>query len=247
MPSLNLSARFPEDWVICLGLAREVMRPRLDSMRVAIETFGNVLTISGVNNNYLSATSGNPELRPYRANAADLSFEKYFGIKGYVSLQLYYKYFDTFVVEQNLPNVPFDFTGFPIPAPFQTTDPSNINTYMPPRNHERLHQAAVHTSTAADVWRRTRRHPSSRRIRARDRRFWADRRRVLTQSKVHIYPGAPAQNLPGYSKWVANGTAFFEKWGFNARASLRYRSGFQVRCPASPRTMCSVRRNRRQS
>jgi len=33
--------------------------------------------------------------------------------------------------------------------------------------------------------------------------------------------------LPGYSKWVANGTLYFEKWGFNARASLRYRSGFQ--------------------
>ncbi|MBV8907389.1 MAG: TonB-dependent receptor, partial [Sphingomonas sp.] len=48
-----------------------------------------------------------------------------------------------------------------------------------------------------------------------------------TKSKVHIYPGAPATALPGYSKWVANGTAFFEKWGFNARASVRYRSSFQ--------------------
>src|SRR5262249_16131452 len=132
MPSLNLSFRFPNDWVIRAGLAREVQRPRMDSMRVAIETFGNVLTINGVNNNYLSATSGNPELRPYRANAADLSFEKYWGTKGYIALQLFYKYFDTFVVEQNLPNVPFDFTGFPLPAPFQTTDPSNLNTYMPP-------------------------------------------------------------------------------------------------------------------
>ena len=48
-----------------------------------------------------------------------------------------------------------------------------------------------------------------------------------TQSKVHIYPGAPATMLPGYSKWVANGTLYFEKWGFNARGSVRYRSSFQ--------------------
>jgi iron complex outermembrane receptor protein len=32
--------------------------------------------------------------------------------------------------------------------------------------------------------------------------------------------------IPGYSKYVANGTAFFEKWGFNARGSVRYRSTF---------------------
>ena len=65
----------------------------------------------------ITGTAGNPELRPYRANAADLSFEKYWGTKGYVSLQLFYKYFDTFVVEQNLTNVPFDYTGYPIPSP----------------------------------------------------------------------------------------------------------------------------------
>ena len=49
---------------------------------------------------------------------------------------------------------------------------------------------------------------------------------AYTQSKIHPTPGEPASALPGYSKWVANGTAFFEKWGFNARASVRYRSTF---------------------
>jgi iron complex outermembrane receptor protein len=73
MPSLNLSFRFPEDWVIRAGLAREVQRPRMDSMRIANEY--------GVCQNgcapypVLTGTAGNPALRPYRANAADLSFE----------------------------------------------------------------------------------------------------------------------------------------------------------------------------
>ena len=36
-------------------------------------------------------------------------------IKGYIAAQLFYKYFNTFVVETNLPPQDFDFTGFPLP------------------------------------------------------------------------------------------------------------------------------------
>ena len=43
---------------------------------------------------------------------------------------------------------------------------------------------------------------------------------------MHIFEGSPADDLPGYSKWVANGTLYFEKWGFSARGSVLYRSGF---------------------
>jgi iron complex outermembrane receptor protein len=228
MPSLNLSFRFPQDWVIRAGLAREVQRPRMDSMRNSIEISGNVLTISGVNNNYLSAKSGNPELRPYRANAADLSFEKYWGTKGYVSLQFFYKYFDTFVVEQNLPNIPFDFTGFPIPAPYQTTDPSNLNTYIPPSGITNGLLQLPYNVKGGKMYgvELGATLPFGDFVHALDG-FGATGGVGYTQSKVHIYPGAPASMLPGYSKWVANGTLYFEKWGFNARGSVRYRSKFQ--------------------
>jgi len=47
-------------------------------------------------------------------------------------------------------------------------------------------------------------------------------------TKTSITPtlGGVAEDMPDYSKWVANATLFFEKWGFNARASMRYRSSF---------------------
>jgi iron complex outermembrane recepter protein len=45
-------------------------------------------------------------------------------------------------------------------------------------------------------------------------------------SKIAPEPGQPPENIPGYSDWVANGTAYFEKWGFNVRGSVRYRSTF---------------------
>ena len=227
LPSMNLSFRFPNDWVIRAGLAREVQRPRMDSMRVAIETTANQLIVNGVNQSYLSAKSGNPELRPYRANAADLSFEKYFGTKGYVSLQLFYKYFDTFVVEQSLPNVPFDFTGFPIPATWQTTDPTAPN-YLPPSGItngfiQRPYNVSGGKMYGAELGATL---PLGDFVHALDG-FGLTGGVGWTESKVHIYPGAPASMLPGYSKWVANGTLYFEKWGFNARGSVRYRSKFQ--------------------
>jgi iron complex outermembrane receptor protein len=227
MPSLNLSFRFPNDWVIRAGLAREVQRPRMDSMRLGFEYGVTTLIVNGVNQSYLSGTSGNPALRPYRANAADLSFEKYFGTKGYISLQLFYKYFNTFVVEQNLPNIPFDYTGYAIPANFQTTDPTAAN-YLPPEgitnglikqpynvNGGKMYGAELGATI-----------PFGDFIPMLDG-FGLTGGVGYTQSKIHIYPGAPAQQLPGYSKWVANGTLYFEKWGFNARGSVRYRSSFQ--------------------
>ncbi len=225
MPSLNLSARFPSDWVIRLGLAREVMRPRMDSMRLGLN-YG--LCRQGCAPfPVLSGGSGNPELRPFRANAADLSFEKYFGLKGYVSAQLFYKYFDTFVVEQNLPGQPFDYTGFPIPQGVSTTDPTDPN-YLPPEgitngvifqpyNVKGGKMYGIEVGTTV---------PLGEFVPALDG-FGLTGGVSYTKSKVHIFPDAPAQNLPGYSKWVANGTAYFEKWGFSARASVRHRSSFQ--------------------
>jgi len=244
MPSLNLSLRFPSDFVIRLGLAREVMRPRLDDMRAAFRYGGNVVTIGGVNMNYISGDSGNPELRPFRANAADLSFEKYWGVKGYVSAQLFYKYFDTFVVDQNLFGTPFDYSTFPVPTGFQTTDPSNLTTYLPPegvtnglltRPYNVKGGKMYGIEIGATV-------PFGELIHALDG-FGVTGGVSYTKSRIHPYIGGPASDLPGYSRFVANGTLFFEKWGFSARGSVRHRSSFvgEVSCFGANRTLRHAR------
>ena len=227
MPSLNLSLRFPSDFVIRLGLAREVMRPRIDDMRAAFRYGGNVVTIGGVNMNYISGDSGNPELRPFRANAADLSFEKYWGIKGYLSAQFFYKYFDTFVVDQNLFGTPFDYSSFPIPTGFQTTDPSNLSTYLPPEGITNGLLTRPYNVKGGKMYgvELAGTLPFGELIPALDG-FGVTGGVSYTKSRIHPYIGGPVSDLPGYSKWVANGTLYFEKWGFSARASVRHRSGF---------------------
>lgn len=212
LPSLNLSMRFESDFVIRFAASRQIQRPRLDDLRVAL-SYG--LELQNVANcpvavPCLSGNGGNPQLRPYRANAFDLNFEKYFGQSGVVSLQLFYKDIKSYIDRTRLP---FDFAGYPLPigvppatligsieAPFNTGGGSlyggELAITLPFNN---ISEALDGFGITGGVG--------------------------YTKTKVKDAAGNVDQ-IPGYSKWVANGTAFFEKWGFNARASVRYRSTF---------------------
>jgi iron complex outermembrane recepter protein len=47
-----------------------------------------------------------------------------------------------------------------------------------------------------------------------------------TDSELRIVGTTIRPTVPGLSKWVVNSTAYFEKAGFEARVSHRYRSSF---------------------
>lgn len=108
LPSLNLAMRFNSDWVIRLAASRQIQRPRLDDLRVAISY--------GIDRNgpqpIIRGGGGNPFLRPYRANAVDLNLEKYFGNAGVIGIQLFYKDIVSFI---NPGRFIFDFSAFPPP------------------------------------------------------------------------------------------------------------------------------------
>ena len=78
-----LAAR--DDQMLRFALARQVARPRVDQLRASLE-FG-VDTATGKP----GASGGNPLLDPWRANAFDISYEKYFGTKAYVAAAYFYK------------------------------------------------------------------------------------------------------------------------------------------------------------
>ncbi|WP_251567073.1 TonB-dependent receptor [Erythrobacter sp. 3-20A1M] len=213
LPSINLSLRFDSGFVIRAAAAREVMRPRLDDLRVAI-AYGVTTTVDGQSPTglypYLSGSGGNPYLRPYRANAFDLNFEKYFGSSGVIALQLFYKDIKSYVDKSK---VPFDFTGFPLPtgqAPATLTglvdQPANTGS-------GELYGAELAATVPFDLF-----------TRALDG-FGVTGGVGYTETKVLNLLGDETQ-IPGYSKWVANGTLFFEKYGLNLRGSARYRTGF---------------------
>lgn len=208
LPSLNLNARFPNDFVVRFAAAKEIQRPRLDQMRSAI---GYGINTTDRPQPFISGSGGNPTLRPYQANAVDLNIEKYFGGKGYVAVQLFWKDITRYISDGRDEN--FDYTGFPLPAGI--TPSSLIGRLDAPVNTKggKMYGGEVAAtlpfgviSTALDG-------------------FGLTGGVGYTKTRVRDFNGNITQ-IPGYSKWVANGTAFFEKWGFNARGSVRYRSTF---------------------
>lgn len=205
LPVLNLSLRLPSDFVIRAGAARQMQRARMDDMRVAIAYGYNT------NLDLYSGGGGNPFLRPIRSNSYDLTLEKYFGTKGYIALQGFYKDLQSFVY--NL-EIPFDYSSYPKPAGLRP--PTDLGLINVPVNGEggNIYGAEL----AATL-------PLGEFIGALDG-FGVTGGVSWTETAISPTPGAPAEDIPGYSKWVANGTAYFEKWGFNLRGSVRYRSTF---------------------
>lgn len=209
LPSANLSLRFPSDFVVRVALAREIIRPRIDDMRATVSysyaISGPVAVVQG--------TSGNPDLRPWRANAADLTFEKYFGRSGYLAAQFFYKDLKTYIytLDQQIPTA-----GLALSSPGTGVTVAPIGVVNIPINGSGGHLYGVEAAGTL---------PLSTFTSALDG-FGLTGSVSYTKTSIRPTPGQPAEDIPGYSKWVANGTAYFEKWGFSARGSVRYRSTF---------------------
>ncbi|NJN36766.1 MAG: TonB-dependent receptor, partial [Nitrospiraceae bacterium] len=103
LPSANLIFDLKGDQIVRVGVGRQMARPRMDQLtafsRTEVNTQGE-----------WTGSGGNPRLDPYRATALDVSYEKYFGTKGYVSAALFHKDLSSWILP--VP-VLFDFTGFP--------------------------------------------------------------------------------------------------------------------------------------
>ncbi|HEU4853401.1 MAG TPA: TonB-dependent receptor [Telluria sp.] len=93
LPSANVSFDLTNDQFLRFGLAKVVSRANLDDLRAgqnfSLNTAGPFPILTG--------SGGNPQLKPFRAKAFDISYEKYFGNKGYASAAAFYKKLDTYI------------------------------------------------------------------------------------------------------------------------------------------------------
>ncbi len=208
LPSLNLNLRTNSDFVIRFAASKQMMRPRLPDLNNVIN-YGIDRTKTPI---VFSGSGGNPTLRPCRATAFDLNFEKYFGTKGYIALQLFYKNIDNYIANGFTTN--FDYTGFPpVPGNPQPATPigilfANVNT-----KGGHMQGAEIAGTLPFEVF--------SSALSG----FGVTGGAGYTETKVKDFNGN-ASVIPGYSKWVASATLFFEKAGFSARGSMRYRSSY---------------------
>jgi len=218
LPSLNLALEVMPQAFVRFGAARQMARPRLDDMKAGMDV--------GICDNCTSepiwsAGGGNPKLRPWLANAYDLSLEKYYttaaGNKGYLSVAWFYKDLLSYIYRQD---VPFDFTGFPLPPP--TDSQTNYPTTLMGKISQPINgQGGVLKGTEITMqlpldllWR-----PLNG--------FGIQATYSDTSSTIHPNGPGTSEPLPGLSKYVSNVTGYFERAGFSIRYSRRTRSAFR--------------------
>lgn len=210
LPSLNLSFELPANQFLRFGASRQMARPRMDDLRAnagfSIDRTRDIWTGGG----------GNSELKPWIANAYDLSWELYFGeSKAYVSAAYFFKDLKTYIYNQV---TEFDFSQLPIPPNVLPADipPSPIGEYTQPVNGDggtiKGYELAV--SLPLDVlW-----EPLEG--------FGLQANYSDTSSSISPNGPGSSEPLPGLSKYVSNITAYYERFGFSARVAQRHRSQF---------------------
>ena len=223
LPSLNLALELPHEMKLRLGAAVTVARPRLDELGG-----GSTYTVTSDQTppaNYNGQAyywtrngGGNPKLQPWKANTFDLSFEKYFGNKGYVSAAAYYKDLKTYIFNQSVVE---SFEGVPVPT-VQPGDPSTfaladanrmgVSTLKQNGSGGYVQGFEVTASIPFDLF-----ADALEGFGLIASGAWNDSSIKINDEDTPI---------PGLSKEIFNTTLYYERYGFSARVSNRYRGTF---------------------
>ncbi len=233
LPAVNMILEVAPDHYLRAAVARTLARPRMDDMRASRNVSYDVgrAGSTDINNSPWGGGGGNPELRPTTANVFDLSYEWYFANRtGYLSLAAFYKDLETFVFTRNQL---VDFTGYPI-GPITPTNPEPVlrqGIISAPDNGEGGYIQGLEFAVSApfEII-----HPALE-------GFGAQFSISYTESEIEP-DGVNPTPLPGLSETVANLTVYYEKNGWQLRASNRYRDDFlgEVAGFGNGRTLRSV-------
>lgn len=224
LPSLNLSLEVMPETYLRMAAARVMQRARMDQMRASFDVSIGNTGCAGLSGPIWCGGGGNPALRPWLADAYDLSAEKYFtteaGNKGYLAASYFYKDLLNYIYSRD---TPFDYAGLPLP-PIQpgqvagvTYPTSTVGSMNQPVNGEggTLKGIELTASLPLDL-------------------FWGRLNGFGVQAsysdtRTSIQPNGPgtSQPLPGFSKYVSNITGYYEYHGFSIRYSQRKRSKFR--------------------
>jgi iron complex outermembrane recepter protein len=223
LPSATFSLELMDAFYVKMGAAQTMVRPRLDQERIT-QAVNVDLSKVGLGaqpqNSPFSSDGGNFRLRPYQSTNIDISLEKYLRGGGYLALTGFYKHLTDFVDPNN--STLYDFSALLAalpPAARATVIAQNaqFGLVKTPDNTGRGDILGVEATVSL---------PFSTFTPALDG-FGVFASGSYVDSRV-IYGSNPTQpvTLPGQSKWIGTGTAYYEKNGFQARATYRWRDSF---------------------
>ncbi|RZU01995.1 TonB-dependent receptor [Rivibacter subsaxonicus] len=223
LPSMNLAFGFKDDQFVRVALAKQMARPRVDQLRASIEVNVDDNPTNGVRN--VNGSGGNPQLDPWKANAFDISYEKYWGTKAYVAAAYFYKDLDSYIYTQTNPN--FDFTQFTsgiAPNPSCPTCPiSPTGSYSAPTNGQGGRLSGFELSASLPFDKLT---PVLSGFGVVANASFNSSNISIKDPESSSSVGPDNISLPGLSDRVYSLTAYYENGGFEARISGRKRSDF---------------------
>ncbi|HEY8586345.1 MAG TPA: TonB-dependent receptor [Rhodanobacter sp.] len=239
LPSANLIFGLTDHDDLRIGAARTLSRPRMDQMNASLGVSGDITHLQSTDPNqaYFSASGGNPKLAPTMADNYNVSYEHYFsggsGYEcnandsknsdlcrsggGYFALSGYYLKLSDYIN----PNAAYlyDFGSF-LPFGLTPAQQAQLGTtkgiVSGPTNdgHGYVKGAQATLNLPMNLF-----TPA------------LDGLGVIltgnrTSSSLVFAGNSTPITVPGLSKWVANGTVYYQHNGFEARISDSYRSSF---------------------
>jgi TonB-dependent receptor len=224
LPQINLAFVLPEQQTVRVGLAREMARPRMDQLKAS--TDDGVSTITGIP----GGSAGNPFLDPWRANAVDLSYEKYFGNKAYFSAAVFLKDLKSYIFDTTDQNHDFTTLINNLPPGYfgSGVTPVPVGPLSQPLNGQggKLKGVELAVSLPGEMFADALRG------------FGTSLSVSQTDSNITIFDPPSGSNsvvsttglgnipLPGLSKTVWNATVYYENAGFATRIATRARSKY---------------------
>ena len=222
LPSLNLILSLSENTKARLGVSRTLARARTDQINASLSLGVNLTRLTNTDPliSAFTANGGNPYLRPYISDQVDLSIEHYFGGAGYISIAGFYKDLSDFVNPND--SFLYDFSQF-VPIELTPAQQAALGTPLglisgPTNSGEgSIKGFEFSASVPFDM------------VTGALEGFGVLTSASFTDSEVTLTPRSAAPftiTVPGLSKWVVNSTLYFERGGFEARVSHRYRTDF---------------------
>ncbi|WP_320935054.1 TonB-dependent receptor [Bacteroides nordii] len=197
LPSVLLKYNVNEDFKIRGSFTETLSRPKYSAL------IPNV----NINNKDSELTLGNPELKPTTSFNFDLSADYYFKSVGLVSIGIYYKDINDFIVTQTVRG--YEYEG------------NSYDKFMQPRNAGDANLLGVEVGYQRDFGFIA---PTLKCV-----GFYGTY--TYTHSKVNNFNFTGRENekdlkLPGSPEHTANASLYFEKGGLNVRLSYNFASDF---------------------
>ena len=235
LPSANLAFEVMPDTFVRLGAAQTITRARLDQLEASQNIFFNPQVCSDENGDGAPDTvgdetfdpqngttcfglgGGNPALQPYKSTSFDVSFERYFGEASAVSLAIFHKELEDWVVGSSaIVDVSQQAEAAGFGGILETNPEFSQGIIGGPVN------LGDGTITGVEATARLGFDPFLPENLAG---FGVNASYTYADNEVTNELGEP-QDIPGYSDTTWSAELYYENYGFRARVIGRYQSEF---------------------